>query len=182
MVRKCYGLRLSVIHSPSTVLFFFYIAFLHVDSTSKQMASWLVSLIVFLIFVSLFFKLPSTGHHECLKIQHTSFTKTKLIPPKKCIYSLASFHISKINTITLRVSQTRSSTITDPSFYPLSSAFCTLLDPRSYFIRKDKLDLCEVPGLSIPGQEGSQVLELALASMLLEQIDMTPDICQAGIG
>ena len=134
-MRKGNGLRHSVIHSPSTVLFFLYVAF-HVNSTSKQMAPRLASLIVFLIFVFLFFKLPSTGHHECLKIQHISFTKTILIPPKTCLYSLAFFRISKINTITLRVSQTRLSTISDPSLYLFSSASCLLLGPQSFFIRK----------------------------------------------
>lgn len=47
---------------------------------------------------------------------------------------------------------------------------------------KHELDLCRVPGLSIPDQEGSLALELALASMLLEQIELALDICQAGTG
>lgn len=82
----------------------FYVTFLDVNSTFKQMAPQLESFIVFLTFIFLFFKLPSTGHPECFKIQHTSFTKTILISPKTCLYSLVSLRISEISTITPTVS------------------------------------------------------------------------------
>lgn len=138
--------------------------------TTPQRASSIVSPLF------LFFKLPSTGHLAYLKIQHVSFRQ-----PYRSLHSLA-LHISKIRSAAPTVSQTGPLSSPTHHLHPLCPAVDLFCQIPSHTSSENYLDLCGVPGLSIPDQEDSSAEEQGLASTGLEQADVAYDICQAGTG